>query len=177
MPWRFLPYCGLTLAAVIALPSALHLPTASAEQAQRTANGSPVHYATNPRQEILRAGALAWHSETSLPPGAQTAILEGDPAKRGLVILRLKMPDGYRVPSVWHPAADRFTVISGIYHLGVGPKFDAQKTVSLSAGDHAWLSPGAPHFGWCTGETVLEIVGLGPFLTNYVNPHEDPRNK
>lgn len=144
---------------------------------RRAAQKSAAHFAAHPRQRILRAGALAWRPEAALPPGAESVVLEGDPAKPGLVILRLKMPDGYRIPPVWHPATDRFTVISGTYHLGVGPKFDTGKTTALSAGDFAWLSPAAPHYGWCTGVTVLEVVGLGPFVTNYVNPREDPRRK
>lgn len=169
----FLSVCGLALA--FGLSFSGHFFVASADQALGAAKNPAAHYGTNPRQEIFRADSLTWHPEKSLPPGAQTVVIEGDPTKRGLVILRLKMPNGYRVPPVWHPAADRFTVILGTYHLGVGTKFDKEKTVSLSAGDHAWLSPAAPHFGWCTGETVLEIIGLGPFVTNYVNPDEHSR--
>jgi hypothetical protein len=34
----------------------------------------------------------------SLPPGAQGAVLQGDPAKAGPFTLRLKLPDGFRIP-------------------------------------------------------------------------------
>ncbi len=134
-------------------------------------------YALHPRERVFHAGSLAWRPESSLPPGAASVVLEGNPAKPGLVILRLKMPDGYRIPPVWHPATDRFTVISGTYHMGVGPKFDRSKAVALHAGDFAWLSAAAPHYGWASGETVLEVVGLGAFVTHYVNPKEDPRRR
>jgi hypothetical protein len=156
--------------ALAALPSA---PELAARPAQKPA--SP--YALHSRERILRPGSLPWRPEASLSPGAESVVLEGDPAKPGLVILRLKMPDGYRIPPVWHPAADRFTVLSGTYHMGVGATFDESKAVALHPGDFAWLSPAAPHYGWTSGETVLEIVGLGPFVTNYVNPKEDPRRK
>jgi mannose-6-phosphate isomerase-like protein (cupin superfamily) len=156
------------------------LPFPAPERAARSARGAQkpaAQYAVHSRERILRPGSLAWRPETSLAPGAESVVLEGDPAKPGLVILRLKMPDGYRIPPVWHPAADRFTVLSGTYHMGVGARFDETKAVALRPGDFAWLSPAAPHYGWASGETVLEIVGLGPFVTNYVNPKQDPRRK
>ncbi len=169
-------FLGFVLALLVALGG---LPGAATRAARprRAAQKSAAHYALHPKERVLRADALAWHAETSLAPGAESVVLEGDPSKPGLVILRLKMPDGYRIPPVWHPAADRFTVLSGTYHMGVGPKFVSSKAVALHACDYAWLSPAAPHYGWASGETVLEIAGLGPFVTNYVDPTQDPRRK
>jgi len=177
MNLRLMMIFGLVFAVALLPSASSDLAAASACQPRIDAQKAAAHYATHSRTRILRVGSLAWQPEKSLPSGAESVVLEGDPSKPGLVILRLKMPNGYRVPPVWHPAADRFTVLSGTYHLGVGAKFDKSKTVALSAGDFAWLSPSAPHYGWCTGETVLEITGLGPFLTNYVNPGEDPRRE
>jgi hypothetical protein len=34
----------------------------------------------------------------SIPPGAQAAVLYGDPGKEGLFSLRLKLPKGYHIP-------------------------------------------------------------------------------
>jgi hypothetical protein len=31
------------------------------------------------------------------------------------------------------------------------------------------------HFGWSTGETVIQIHSEGPFQIKYVNPADDPR--
>jgi len=173
---RLVMFFGFVFAVALLPPARLNLGAISARPERIDAQETATHYVTPSHTRILRAGSLAWQPEKSLP-GAQSVVLEGDPSKPGLVILRLKMPDGYRVPPVWHPAADRFTVLSGTYHLGVGAKFDKSKTVALSAGDFAWLSPAAPHYGWCTGETVLEITGLGPFVTNPVNASADPRRK
>ena len=39
-----------------------------------------------------------------VPKGAQAAVLDGDPFKDGSsYTLRLKMPDGYKIPPHWHP--------------------------------------------------------------------------
>jgi quercetin dioxygenase-like cupin family protein len=48
-----------------------------------------------------------------LPPGAQIAVLSGDPGGKGLVTLRLKLPPGYVIPPHWHPTDEHVTVISG----------------------------------------------------------------
>ena len=37
-----------------------------------------------------------------LPAGAQIAVLEGNPAEKGPITLRLKFPASYNVPPHWH---------------------------------------------------------------------------
>src|SRR6516162_5738345 len=61
----------------------------------------------------------------SLPAGARLAVLEGDPGKEGPFVMRLKLPDGYRIPPHTHPRPERVTVISGTFNIGMGEKFDA----------------------------------------------------
>jgi hypothetical protein len=31
------------------------------------------------------------------------------------------------------------------------------------------------HFAWATGETEVQVHGMGPFALHYVNPADDPR--
>jgi hypothetical protein len=57
-----------------------------------------------------------------LPPGAEAALLFGDPGKEGLFALRLKMPAGYVIPPHTHPAIEAVTVISGTFKLGMGKR-------------------------------------------------------
>src|SRR4051812_16261197 len=60
----------------------------------------------------------------SLPPGAKSALLEGDPTKPGLFTMRAWLPAGYKVPPHVHPGVERVTVISGTLYLGEGDKMD-----------------------------------------------------
>ncbi|HLK32591.1 MAG TPA: cupin domain-containing protein, partial [Terriglobales bacterium] len=56
-----------------------------------------------------------------IPAGAQLAVLEGNPmASSGDYTVRLKMPDGYRIPPHWHPKRENVTVISGTFKVGMG---------------------------------------------------------
>ena len=73
-----------------------------------------------------------------LPAGAQLAVLEGDPtAATGDFTIRLKMPDGYRVPPHWHPHRENVTVISGTLKVGRGDNFDESKMAAFGAGSFA----------------------------------------
>ena len=113
----------------------------------------------------------------SLPPGAKFAVLEGDPSKGGYFAMRLRLPDGYRVPAHWHPNVERVTVISGTLHLGMGDRFGEGDARRLPAGSYAFMPPGMRHFAWAEGETVIQIATLGPWEIHYVNPADDPRRR
>ncbi len=103
------------------------------------------------------------------------AVLEGDPTKEGPFVFRVKIPDGYRVPPHMHPKAERVTVISGTFNIGMGDKFDEKATKEMPAGTYGYWEAGMKHFVWAKGETVLQFHGMGPWSIQYVNPDDDPR--
>ena len=114
----------------------------------------------------------------ALPPGAQLAVLEGDPmGPSGDYTIRLKMPDGYRIAPHWHPKRENVTVVSGSFKVGMGDSFDASKMEVFPAGSFAYLDPSMHHYGMAVGETVVQVHGAAPFQINYVNPSDDPRMK
>jgi quercetin dioxygenase-like cupin family protein len=113
----------------------------------------------------------------SLPAGAQVAMLEGDPAKPGAFTLRIKMPDGYRIPPHYHPADEHVTVIEGTFVMGVGEKFDESAGRPLGVGSFAMMPTGTRHFAWTKGATIIQLHGVGPWGITYVNPSDDPRKK
>ena len=69
-----------------------------------------------------------------LPPGAQFAVISGDPSKDGLYVIRLKMPANYRVPAHNHPTTEYVTVLSGKFNIGMGDKLDSKHGIELRAG-------------------------------------------
>jgi quercetin dioxygenase-like cupin family protein len=113
-----------------------------------------------------------------VPPGAQLAVLEGDPtASTGDFTIRLKMPEGYRIPPHWHPNRENVTVISGTLKVGMGDTFDEAKLASFGAGAFAYLDPNMHHYAMASGETVVQVHGMSPLAFNYVNPSDDPSKK
>jgi mannose-6-phosphate isomerase-like protein (cupin superfamily) len=113
-----------------------------------------------------------------LPPGAQLAVLEGDPmASSGDFTIRLKLPDGYKVAPHTHPHRENVTVLSGTLKVGMGDQFDAGKMMSFAAGSFAFLDPTMPHYAAASGETVIQIHGMSPVQFRYINPDDDPSGK
>jgi quercetin dioxygenase-like cupin family protein len=113
-----------------------------------------------------------------LPPGAQLAVLEGDPmASSGDFTIRLKMPDGYKIAPHTHPNRENVTVLSGTLKVGMGDRFDVSKMMSFGAGSFAYLDPSVHHYAAASGETVIQIHGMSPAKFNYVNTADDPTPK
>jgi hypothetical protein len=126
--------------------------------------------------EIFPVNKIMWKDgPSSLPKGAQIAVLEGDPSKEGPFVFRVKAPDGYRVPPHTHPKTERVTVLSGTFNIGMGDKFDAAKGMMMPAGSFGTWAPGMQHYVWTKGETVVQLHGVGPWTIEYVNAADDPR--
>jgi len=128
---------------------------------------------------VLRPDALKWiKAPPGLPPGAQVAILAGDPSKKGsMFAIRAKLPDGYKVPPHWHPSDENVTVIKGVLLIGKGEKFDKSATEELPVGSYMRMPKGMRHFAMAKGETIIQVHGIGPFEITYVNSADDPRKK
>jgi quercetin dioxygenase-like cupin family protein len=125
-----------------------------------------------PPQEIKWGPAPA-----VLPPGAEAAVLFGDPNEEGLFVLRLKLPRGYRVAPHVHPVDEVITVISGTFRMGMGEVADQRKARPLPAGSFFALPPGMAHYVFTDEETVVQISTVGPWGLTYINPKDDPRQK
>lgn len=119
---------------------------------------------------------LKWEDAGApLPAGVKSARLEGDSKKEGPYTLRLKIPAGTKVAPHTHGAAEHVTVISGTFHLGQGEKFDEAKGKALAAGSFFVVPAKAPHYGWTTADTVIQLHGIGPQSMTYCNPEDHPK--
>ena len=124
---------------------------------------------------VMNLDNMKWGpAPPELPPGAQLAVLEGDPSKTVPYTIRVKFPDGYKVQPHWHPVAERVTVLSGTLKVGMGAKWDTSNPTTLSSGGFAVMPARMKHFAWSVGDTVLQIHGTGPFKLIYVNPSDRP---
>jgi len=113
-----------------------------------------------------------------VPAGAQLAVLEGDPgAPSRDYTVRLKMPDGYRIASHWHPQWENVTIIYGTFKVGMGDRFDESKMGVFPAGSFAYLDPDMHHYAMASGEVVVQIHGVSPVQFTYINPDDDPSRR
>ena len=127
---------------------------------------------------VVRPDDVKWFpAPPGLPAGAKVALLTGDPTKAAPYVLRVKLPDGYKVPPHWHPTDENVTVIKGTLMVGKGEKFSADASEALPAGSFARMPKAMRHFAWTKGETIIQVHGVGPFEIVYVNAADDPRKK
>jgi quercetin dioxygenase-like cupin family protein len=110
-----------------------------------------------------------------LPPGAQLAVLSGDPTKAAPYAVRLKFPANYAIPAHSHPGDENVTVISGELNIGMGAKLDRNTATALPPGSYALMPAGMNHFAFTKSETTIILFGMGPVGFKYVNPADDPR--
>lgn len=128
------------------------------------------------RHLSVTADQVAWSDgPTSLPPGSEWAVLEGDPSEAGMFVMRLRFPDGYRIPPHWHPNFERVTALEGTFRLGMGEVFDEEAMETYEPGGFTVMPPKMRHFAEAEGETVVQITTYGPWEITYVNPADDPR--
>jgi hypothetical protein len=127
---------------------------------------------------IYRPADIEWRpGPGSFEPGAEFAVLEGDPSQAGVFTMQIRMPDGFVIAPHWHPGVERVTVLSGAFHLGHGETVDRTAAQRLPAGSHFSLPPEMRHFAFTEGETVIQLSSIGPWEINYVNPADDPRQR
>ena len=112
---------------------------------------------------IIQADALAWAPAQGLPPGAQMAVLYGNPSKKGPFAVRFKFPSGYALPTHSHPTDEYLTVISGKARMAFGAKADEAQAQPLPADAFMILPAGAWHRLWADAETIIELHSTGPF--------------
>jgi len=113
-----------------------------------------------------------------VPPGAQIAVLEGNPAgTSGDYTIRAKMPDGYVIGPHFHPKRENVTIISGALKLGMGDKMDEGSMKPYNSGDFFYMDPSMHHYVKVQGETVIQVHGAAPLAFTYINKEDDPRNK
>jgi quercetin dioxygenase-like cupin family protein len=105
-----------------------------------------------------------------LGPGAQQAVLYGDPTKPGVYVQRVKFPAGLKVMPHWHPDEWRTAVVlSGTLYFGVGEQWDESKLKAYPTGTFYSEPPKTPHFLWAKdGEVIIQTTGMGPSATNMI---------
>ena len=113
-----------------------------------------------------------------LPPGAQIAVLAGDPTQAVPYAVRLKFPANYAIPAHSHPTDENVVVVSGALTFGMGDKLTkkAAANKTLTVGGFALMPANMNHFAYTSAqETTIVLYGQGPVEFKYVNPADDPR--
>ena len=75
-----------------------------------------------------------------------------------------------------HPEDRIYTVISGVFYIGFGDKFDGDAVTAYPPGSVLVLPGDTWHFHWAkSGEYVTQVNAIGPLGLEYANITDDPR--
>jgi hypothetical protein len=117
-----------------------------------------------------------WEPFPSFPPSARLAVVVGEPSEPAPYVVRVKVPSGVKLMPHRHHEDRVYTVISGVFYIGVGEQFDEEKLMAYPPGAVIVLPGETPHFHWAkSGEYVTQVTAIGPISLDYVNVEDDPR--
>ena len=132
-----------------------------------------------PGQTIFRSilsEDIEWRPFPAFPPSARLAVLVGRPSEPGPYVIRVKLPGDVKLMPHRHPEDRVYTVISGVFYIGLGDRFDADKLRAYPPGSVIVLPGDTPHFHWAkSGEYVTQVTAIGPLGIEYLDPLDDPR--
>ena len=136
------------------------------------------HQPDEERFRVIHSEDVEWRIFPAFPPNARLAVLVGDPTKPGPYVIRVKLAAGVKMPPHRHPEDRVYTVISGVFYIGLGDEFDETKLTAHGPGSVLVLPGGQPHFHWAkSGEYITQVTAVGPLGLAYVDPTDDPRHR
>ncbi len=121
---------------------------------------------------------IDWKPFPAFPPSVRLAVLVGHPSEAGPYVIRVKVPSGVKLAPHKHPEDRIYTVMSGVFYIGLGDTFDADKLEAYPPGSIIVLPGDTSHFHWAkSGEYVSEVFAIGPLGLEYLDANDDPRTK
>jgi quercetin dioxygenase-like cupin family protein len=135
-------------------------------------NASPAHIMIGPDSITWQPVPRDW-ADGPPPPGftlgqSEIAIIQGDPTKEGApFVIRFRSTPGTQLPPHWHPIDENITVLSGVWCVGIGDKFDEHACRDMPAGSYILMPKGMHHFAVAKGN-IVQVHGIGPFKIHWV---------
>ena len=121
---------------------------------------------------------IDWEPFPSFPPSARLAVVVGEPSEPAPYVVRVKLPSGVKLMPHRHHEDRVYTVISGVFYIGLGEEIRRSEAAGVRAGAVVVLPSGTAHFHWAkSGEYVTQVTAIGPISLDYVHPEDDPRSK
>ncbi len=119
---------------------------------------------------------IDWEPFPAFPSGARLAVMVGHPAEPGPYVVRVKVPGGTTESVRKEAEQARYTVMSGVFYIGLGKTFDGDRATAYPPGSVIVLPGETWHFHWAkSGEYVTQVSAIGPLGLEYHDAHDDPR--
>jgi quercetin dioxygenase-like cupin family protein len=133
-----------------------------------------------PGQAVFRSVLpedIDWKPFPAFPPEARLTVVVGQPSEPGPYVIRIKVPHGVKLMPHKHPEDRVYTVISGVFYIGLGEQFDAATLMAYPPGSVIVLPGNTPHYHWAkSGEYITQVTAIGPLGLEYIDSSDDPRS-
>jgi quercetin dioxygenase-like cupin family protein len=133
-----------------------------------------------PGQSVFRSVLsedIDWKPFAAFPPSVRLAVVVGQPSEAGPYTIRVKVPHGVKLMPHRHPEDRVYTVISGVFYIGLGDQFNPDKLEAYPPGSVIVLPGNTSHFHWAkSSEYVTQVTAIGPLGLEYLSAKDDPRN-
>jgi hypothetical protein len=97
--------------------------------------------------------------------------VSGDPAKAGApFVIRIHAEAGFIIMPHTHLVDENIVVVKGSWALGMGERFDRDTLEPMEVGDYGFAARKMAHFALSKSETIIQVHGIGPFMTQWVVP-------
>ena len=138
----------------------------------------PIHQPGQADFRSVLPEEIDWKSFPAFPPPVRLAVVVGDPSQPGPYVIRVKLPSGVRLMPHQHQEDRVYTVMSGVFYLGLGSRFDDEQLQAYPPGAVIVLPGNTAHFHWAkSGTYVTQVSAIGPLGLEYLDPMDDPRTK
>jgi quercetin dioxygenase-like cupin family protein len=119
---------------------------------------------------------IEWKPFAAFPPSVRLAVLVGQPSEAAPYTIRVRVPHDVKLMPHKHPEDRVYTVMSGVFYIGLGEQFDADKLQAYPVGSVIVLPGNTYHFHWAkSSEYITQVTAIGPLGLEYFNAEEDPR--
>ena len=136
--------------------------------------------AHQPGQDVFKSVLsedINWKPFAAFPPSVRLTVIVGQPSEAGPYTIRVRVPRGVKLMPHRHPEDRVYTVISGVFYIGLGDEFDPDKLDAYPPGSVIVLPGNTSHFHWAkSSEYVTQVTAIGPLGLEYVRANDDPRN-
>jgi hypothetical protein len=122
-------------------------------------------------QQPVQSHVVPLRNFSKLAMDKRYETVSGDPAKTGApFVIRIHAEAGFIIMPHTHPEDENIVVVKGSWALGMGERFNRQALEPMEVGTFGLVSKTMAHFALSKSDTIIQVHGIGPFITQWVVP-------
>ncbi len=126
---------------------------------------------SGPAQRPVESHVVPLKKFSKLAMDKRFETVSGDPAKAGApFVIRIHAEAGYIIMPHTHPEDENIVVVKGSWALGMGDRFNRDTLEPMEVGDYGFAGKKMAHFALSKSDTIIQVHGSGPFITQWVVP-------